>query len=264
VADGGGEPIITMPVVRWSRADGLTRTSDVIARERTLEIRVLGVVLARLQCLPCNLDELAIGFVVTNGIVPSYERVVGAVIGENGAAVDVEIAGVDRAEVERVASRLVLASGCGKAVFAAETARRSLGITGDGFSPEEILAAVGDLEKRSEAFSRTGSVHSAAAWRGARLVAFREDVARHNAVDKLVGAASRAGEDLRGCLLVTSGRITTEIVAKGIRLGVWGIASRSAATDRAIVTAAELGLVVAGFVRGGRMNVYCNAGNLRP
>lgn len=251
-----------LPITRWTRDEGAMQTTDAIAVERTVEIAVAGATVARLQCMPRDLEDLAIGFVLTNGIVSRLDLIAGAVVSDDGARVDVDAPALDGEELTRLVSRMALAAGCGKAVFAPEIAGRFAAPLGPGFGPERVLEAVHDLSRRGEVFAQTGSVHSAAAWRGDELVAFREDIARHNAVDKIAGAAFRAGSDLNGCLLVSSGRITSEIVLKGIRLGVWGIASRSAATDRAILAAADLGMFVAGFVRAGRMNVYCGAGRL--
>ncbi|MHC4249206.1 MAG: formate dehydrogenase accessory sulfurtransferase FdhD, partial [Planctomycetota bacterium] len=132
-----------------------------------------------------------------------------------------------------------------------------------GFSAAEVLAAVRDLERRGEIFKSTGCVHAAAAWREGELLAFREDIGRHNAVDKVAGAVARSGGDLRGALIVSTGRLSTEIAAKAVRLGAWGVASRSAPTARAVELAAEFGMLLVGFARGRRLNIYCGAERLR-
>lgn len=254
---------IVLPVRRWSAEAGLERTTDCVAVERTVEIVASGVVLARVQCLPRDIEDLAVGFVLAEGLVEGPEGIGEATLSGDGARVEVALPGADAEELGRKVREMTLASGCGKALFSSEARRRTLRTPTRGFSAGEILSAVRDLERRGELFRRTGCVHAAAAWRGGELLAFREDLGRHNAVDKVAGAAARGGGDLRGVLLVSTGRLTAEMVAKGIRLGAWGLASRSAPTDRAIQLAAEFGTVLAGFVRGRRFNLYCGAERLR-
>jgi len=253
---------VALPVRRWSEADGFQQIDDMVASEVTVQIAVAGKVIARLQCLPRDLEELGTGFVFTIGLAEEERDVGRAVVSEDGSRVDVDVRGVDPAAIDGVASKLSLASGCGKAVFSTDIRRGLAGTPARPFAPEEIRDAVRDLARRGDVFRETGAVHSASAWREGRCITFREDIARHNAIDKVAGAVIADGGDLRGCLLVSSGRLTAEVVAKGVRLGVWGIASRSAATDRAVFMAAELGVALVGFVRGSRMSFYCGTPRL--
>ncbi len=254
---------VQLPIRRWVENEGLERTADQVAVEATVEVAVNGVLIARLQCLPQDLEDLAVGFLLAEGMVEDPELIKDAVFTADGPRVDVELDGVDAEELASRAGAMALASGCGKAPFNTEVRRRMAEEPVRGFSVEEILSAVRHLQKRSDLFRRTGCVHAAAAWRDGDCSAFREDLGRHNAVDKVAGALARTGRSMRGCLLVSTGRLSAEIAAKSVRLGVWGLASRAAPTDKAIQLAAEFGMVLGGFARGRRLNVYCGAEKLR-
>jgi len=256
--------VVVLPVHRWTEDDGFSKTTDHVAVERTLSIAVSGVVVARLQCLPRDVEDLATGFLLANGLAAARNDIGAIGVSEKGERVDVEVRGMDAETAAGIGGTMALASGCGKALFAPHVAARLARAAGatNAFGAAQIQRAVKDLGKRGEVFESTGAVHAAAAWRGDECVAYCEDLARHNAIDKVAGRVARAGGDLSGCLLVSTGRLTAEVVAKGIRLGVWGVASRSAATDRAIMMAAEFDLVLVGFVRGRRLNVYCGAQRL--
>jgi FdhD protein len=253
-----------LPIRRWRRGSaGLERTKDDIAVERTVEIASDGVVIARMQATPRDLEDLAVGFLISQGLVEGPDEVGEAVLSSDGGRVEVALPGAEADALARSVREMSVGSGCGMALFGSEIAKRTEAPRSPGFSADEMIAAVRDVERRGELFKATGCVHAAAAWRGGDLLAFREDIGRHNAVDKVAGACARQGRDLLGALIVTTGRLTAEMAAKVIRLGAWGTASRSAPTDRAVMLAAEFGVVLAGFVRGGRFNLYCGADRLR-
>jgi FdhD protein len=255
---------IEMPVRRWKEGAGIEVVTDRLVAEHTLELAIGDVVLVRLQCLPADLEDLAVGFLLAEGLVEDPKTIAGASLSADGSRVDVDVPGADLDDITRRVGEMTLASGCGRAVFAAEVRRRATEEPARARSAAEILAAVKDLEKRGEIFKSTGCVHGASAWLDGKMLAFREDIGRHNAVDKVAGSVARSGGSLRGALLASTGRLSAEVVAKAVRLGAWGVASRSAPTARAVELAAEFGMVLAGFARGRRLNLYCGAERLAP
>jgi len=121
-------------------------------------------------------------------------------------------------------------------------------------------AAVGKLmlafQKRSEVYLKTGGVHSAALADESGILAFREDIGRHNAVDKVIGYALSQNKTFEDKILITSGRISSEVVFKVKKCGMPIIISRAAVTNQAVRLAREMNLTLVGFPRGSGMNVY--------
>jgi FdhD protein len=124
-------------------------------------------------------------------------------------------------------------------------------------SAETISKCVNNLNFEAQTFRKTGGVHAAAIHKNdGKLVAFAEDIGRHNAVDKVVGYCVLHEIDFGSCFLVLSGRLTGDIVVKAARAGLPVVASLAAAVDSGIKIARNAGLTLVGFVRGRRMNVY--------
>jgi len=115
------------------------------------------------------------------------------------------------------------------------------------------------FSKSSELFTETGGVHSAAISDGKEILVFREDIGRHNAVDKVIGSLVLAGITLSDKILLTSGRISSEIITKVIYAGVPVIISKSAPTQKAIEYAIKENITLIGFARGNSFNIYSNS-----
>jgi FdhD protein len=120
----------------------------------------------------------------------------------------------------------------------------------------EILKLVGAVQDKALLFKSTGGVHSAALAERDKLLFYNEDIGRHNAVDKIVGQCILKNISLEDKILLTSGRISSEIVIKGAKLGLPIIVSRSAPTSLAVALARETGITLVGFARGKRLNIY--------
>jgi CheY-like chemotaxis protein len=129
------------------------------------------------------------------------------------------------------------------------------GILGDSVRIREILAIIG-LARLAENYKSHGGIHSAAVGDGASILLYAEDLGRHNTLDRIAGEALLKGIDLSGTMLVTSGRVSTELAAKAAMLGISLIASRTSPTDMAVKMCGEAGIALVGYVRGGRFTVY--------
>jgi FdhD protein len=236
---------------------GAAGESDAVIVERAVELVLGGRVLVRIQCLPERLEDLAVGFLRTEGLIESPRAIAGCRVAPDGGRIEVR-ADVDPDRLVLFRERVATSSGCGSGASAAADALPRL--TSDArFAPEEIFARMKDLLQASALFRETGGVHAAALTDGRTLGVFAEDIGRHNAVDKAVGAALRQGADLAALALLTTGRASSDIVAKAVRAGIPAVVSRGAVTSRAIELGRSADAAVVGFARGDRMNVYTAA-----
>ena len=259
---------------RISRVEGsVNRPSiDTLAVEEPLEIRVGGEAVAVTMRTPGADFELAAGFCLTEGLIAEPDNVeairyCAGTDPETGLqtynVVDLSLRSGGTVAVE-LRRNVYTTSSCGICGSASiDAIRRSYDDIDD---PLQVSTAVlrGLPERMREAqrvFDRTGGLHAAARFdAGGDLLDLREDVGRHNAVDKLVGSAALSGAlPLSGQVLLVSGRVAFEIVQKAWRARIPVIAAVSAPTSLAVEAAVRAGMTLVGFLRGDRMNVYCGA-----
>jgi FdhD protein len=252
-----------VPVQRW--ADGaVTRTTDCVTEEVPVALVYHGVPHVVMLATPTDLEDYAVGFTVSEGLVAHAGEIhsVEVAPGADSVEVRIGIAGERFAELLRRRRNLTGRSGCG--LCGAETIEeairppRKVG-SGPTVSAADMHAALVQLESQQPVNARTGSIH-AAAWvvpgAGIRLV--REDVGRHNALDKVIGALVRAGADVgAGYALITS-RASFEMVQKSATAGIAFVAAVSAPTALAIRMAERTGLTLVGFARPHSHVVYAN------
>jgi FdhD protein len=252
---------------RWrvSRVrDGLTETrADLLAVEEPLEIRIDGEPLTVTMRTPGDDIDLAAGFLYTEGLLGSMDQVREIrMCDENVAAVSVA-AGAALAPSSR---RFVTTSACGvcgKDSIEAIRVRSRFDVAADPVRVSAaVLGALPDrLRQAQRVFASTGGLHAAGLFTTAgELLVLREDVGRHNAVDKVAGWALRSGRlPLAGCVLLVSGRASFELVQKAVMIGVPVLAAVSAPSSLAASLATEAGLTLVGFLRGPTMNLYSGA-----
>jgi FdhD protein len=260
-------------VTEWE--DGHARKlQDSLAAEEPLEIRIGGVPLTVTMRTPGNDLELAAGFLLTEGIIESPEQIaeLHAKAPENGLrsnVVEVELkdSDFDSADLQR---NFYAASSCGICGKASINAIRVRGLRqldgGFRIDPEMLCRLPEALRAEQEVFSRTGGLHAAALFNGeGRLIALREDIGRHNAVDKIVGwAVLEKKLPLSQHVMLVSGRGGFEIVQKALAAGIPILASVSAPSSLAVKLARELGLTLVGFLRGRRFVIYSGESRCLP
>ncbi|NOX96807.1 MAG: formate dehydrogenase accessory sulfurtransferase FdhD [Nitrospirae bacterium] len=230
---------------------------DTVTDEAPLTLELEGKELVTLLCSPDNLKELSIGFLYSSGLVNSLNDIENIVIDNRNLVSHLELKNKDILS-ELVFKRLYT-SGCGKGVFfynALDLMHRKTKTGNFQISAGKITELMQTFQKSSLAFRKTGGVHSAALSNGKEIIIFKEDIGRHNALDKVIGTALIKNLKMKDLIVLTSGRITSEIVFKVRKIGSPILISRSAPTDQAIKVAGEGNLTLAGFVRGQRMNVY--------
>jgi FdhD protein len=242
-----------------------------VVQEYPLKLVVNGRELATLIASPHRLNFLVAGFLRLQGFVSSLDDIlVLGICAERGVA-EVRI----RGEVpERL--RPTLTSGCGTGIVfnfsnvanpltmvppplvggGEEEGEASGAAVAQRFTPDAVFSLMRELSRRAEQYASHGGIHSAAAGDGERLLLFAEDLGRHNTLDRIAGEALFKGVDLRGQLVATSGRISTEMVAKAAQLGILAVASRTSPTDMAVRAAEAAGITLIGYLRGESFEVY--------
>lgn len=223
---------------------------DIIAVEKRVRILVNGRHALSLYCTPMMVREFVAGIIHSEGLIEGrwcadrisieYGDEIVADIPSTGAL----------SEGERT-----ITSGCagGVSLRAEPPGRIS---DGSSFNAGAIIDIFSVFQKKSEGYRTTGGVHSAALSDGTRILAFAEDIGRHNAVDKVIGYCLLEDISFGGKIMLASGRLSSEIVSKCARSGISVLVSRSAPTSLAVSIASQTGLTLVGFVRGRRMNVY--------
>ncbi len=252
---------------------------DTLAAEEPMEIRVGGRPLTVTMRTPGHDFDLAAGFLVSEGVVHRTDQVAGirycagatADGGNTYNVVDVALArGVapPDASLERNVYTTSSCGLCGKASLDAVRTVAAWSVADDPLELHpELLSALPDRLRRAQrVFDSTGGLHAAGLFTAAGdLVCLREDVGRHNAVDKVVGHALRTGLlPLRGSVLMVSGRASFELVQKAVMAGIPALAAVSAPSSLAVDLADEAGLTLVGFLRGTSMNVYAAPHRLDP
>ncbi len=253
------------PVLRWNGQE-VSHVQDEAAREEPLEIRVRGRAISVTMRTPGHDEELAVGFLLSEGIVrhsSDVMKVEACPRNEEGNLINVTLAPDVYVDFENLTRHVFASSSCGLCGKATIDAIRSKlpPVESDVTVSAGMLSTLPDVMRRTqETFDRTGGLHAAAVFNAAgNPIVLREDVGRHNAVDKVLGYGLLQG---RGAfdrhVLLVSGRTSFEIMQKALAGGIAIVASVSAPSSLAAQFAAESGQTLVGFLRGERMNVYAN------
>jgi FdhD protein len=248
--------------------EGRSWTTDAVVVEEPMEIRVGGVPVAVTMRTPGHDFDLAVGFLVTEGVIAGAEQIASirtcevAVDGRHNI-LEVEL-GASAPAFDPARARAFYVSSscglCGRASLDAVRTRARWDVAGDTVRvSSELLAGLpARLREAQRVFERTGGLHAAALFDAAgELQCVREDVGRHNAFDKVIGWAATAGRlPLRSHLILASGRASFELVQKALLAGIPMLAAVSAPSSLAVELAEQTGMTLVGFLRDGSMNVY--------
>jgi FdhD protein len=282
IAPSADAAVSGSPSLCWSREGGWKAATEQVAVEAPLAIEIsherrghaVRNLLAVTMRTPGSDEELAIGFVFAEGLIRGIDDVAGGdaadenLRGEKIATWRVRLRRAPREDWRRVSRGLITSSACG---LCGRTSLEGLpwkvaprAADASGLSAEFIGSLPRRLRDHQPAFARTGGCHGAALFDGeGNLILAREDVGRHNAVDKLVGAALRDGVALAGKILALSGRASFELVQKAAAAGVAFVVSVGAPSSLAISLAHAAGITLVGFDRGDRFNVYAHVDRLK-
>lgn len=240
-------------------AQKATKMEDYVAEEEPLHIFLNKAYYATIMCSPSNLKEMVVGHLLSEGIIKTLEEIEEIKFKDEEACqirLKSDIYIEKRLKILKLFSRIITST-CGTPPAYSYSGKLPKIKSKLKVKAETILKSVKNLNAIAETFRKTGGVHAAAIYKAnGELVAFAEDVGRHNAVDKAIGMASLNKTDFSECFLALSGRLTGDIVLKAARVNIPITASLAAAIDSGITIAKDVGLTLIGFVRGKRMNIY--------
>ncbi|MBS7287342.1 MAG: formate dehydrogenase accessory sulfurtransferase FdhD [Candidatus Freyarchaeota archaeon] len=246
---------MSVKVKRFDLLEGRAEfVDDWVAVEEPVVLYVNGERVAKFLSLPSQLEELCVGWLLTQSLIDSVDEI---------ESVEVKSGEVRIRCKRNICARLskaglVVDSAYGYEEGAHFRLDRAVAFVSSKYRVKaaEILSFLNVLNEKSRVFRVTGGTHSAAIFSNEELVSFAEDVGRHNAVDKAVGAAAIRGVDFSCSVLASTGRQPANMVLKAARVGIPIVASISAPLHSGIIAAEKAGVTLVCFVREKRMNVY--------
>ncbi|OEF97179.1 hypothetical protein BHF68_05020 [Desulfuribacillus alkaliarsenatis] len=253
-----------LEVIRIKDGEEPDPFDDQLAVEYPVTIFFNDQELVTLLCTPTYLEELAIGFLNSEGMIRSYDDIASVELDSEKGLIYVKTK-KKKALTEKLFAKRTITSGCGKGTIfynvldsmRANKIERPLDITS-----EQVTSLMTELQQNSMMFKETGGNHASSLCDPTGMVVYHEDIGRHNAVDKIVGHCVKHNINIENKVLVTSGRVSSEILLKVAKLDIPMIISKSAPTTLSVRLARELGLTLVGFVRGRRFNIYANGWRL--
>lgn len=253
------ESIKRVNIVRI-KGDEAKEEEDVVIKEHPFTIFINDEEVITLLCSPGSLKELMVGFLFSEGFLTSLQDIDRISIDEDKGLGYIYLKNINQFN-EKLRGKRTITSGCGKGTlfynvldsFKSKKIEKPLAIEVD-----RIKELIREFNKKSELFLNTGGVHSCALCSKDDIILFEEDIGRHNALDKIFGKALLEGIETKDKIILTSGRISSEILIKSAKRQVPVIVSRSAPTSLSVDLAEELGITLIGFARGQKMNIYTN------
>jgi len=236
----------------WQPIDGH------VIEEVLISIHVNGQELATIAATPIHQDRLAIGFLANEGLIGSKDEVRAVHICPSGLCVDVWLTH----DIESPSKR-ILTSGCGGGVTFDDLTGTQAPLDSNTTLPAgQLWSLMEQLQNVGRLYRRTRGVHTSALFSGAKLVSSGEDVGRHNTLDKIRGDCLLRGVDTHDGILLSTGRISSEMLNKAAKMGCPIVASRTSPTSLSVQLALAWNVALVGYVRRGKMLVYANGWRL--
>jgi FdhD protein len=237
---------------------GWSRVQSELIGEIMLDLYVNGKVIASVMCTPVDQAALALGFLKNEGLLERMEELEALTVSQNGCCVDTWLNhGVKRPK------RKILTSGCGGGATFHDPREALPPIESvANTTPVTLPELMNRLHVTGGLYARAGGVHTSALSDGREILCLAEDVGRHNTVDKLAGMALLAGTSTAGRILLTTGRVSSDMLLKAARMGCPIVASRSSPTSLAVSLAEAWNVTLVGYVRRTGLRVYTHAERL--
>ncbi|SET11220.1 formate dehydrogenase accessory sulfurtransferase FdhD [Anaerobranca gottschalkii] len=232
---------------------------DFVIEEIPLTIFLNGEQFITLLSTPRYQEELVVGFLLSEGLIKTKEDIEKMDLNIEQSHVYVELKNKNPL-AQKLHGKRTITTGCGKGTifYNVLDSMKIQKLSDKGaYHVAKITELMNKVQGKSELYRETGGVHFACL-AGEEILYFREDIGRHNAVDKVLGRAFLDGVDIKDKILLTSGRLSSEIVLKVLKAGIPILVSRSAPSSLAVEIAKQRGLTLCGFVRGNKLNCYAN------
>ncbi len=252
------------PILRVADREA-NRIEGTVVRELSLTIFLNDEELVTLLCSPTNLTPLAAGFLLSEGLISHKGDIQDIRVEHDKGRVHVETKQREGSPGDGPLKRLITSGGGrGPSFRRASDGMIKAKVASDiDISPHEVFCLMDEFVQRSELYKATGGVHSAALCASTCILLFADDIGRHNAIDKIFGQCILKDIATTDSIILTSGRISSEILLKVAGRNIPVVISKSAPTDLAVGLAIDFGITLIGFVRGKCMNVYTNEWRVR-
>ncbi len=238
---------------QWTAVDGG------VPQEAALSIYVNGFELATYMCMPRQQDALAVGFLANEGLIQSMDEVKILHVCARGTCADVWLSHA----IQRP-SRSIVTSGCGGGLTFEDLSIQMEPLGGDTrITPAQVQRLMQQLYQAGQLYRSVRGIHTSALSDGERLLLTAEDVGRHNTLDKLRGLALMENVQTQDRVLLSSGRVSSDMLVKAARMGAPVIISRTSPTSLSVALARTWNITLIGYARAGRMNVYAGEERLR-
>jgi FdhD protein len=244
--------------------DGRTTVDDLVIREHALTITLSDGKFVKereyvtIFCSPSDLDMLGLGFLLSEELIYSMDNVESITLSEDSSTLNIYVKGNAKL-VEKLIARRDVTSGCGRNSTPSDMlkANNLQPISSDmRLSADSVIRFSNEFQSMSTLFKSTGGTHAAALCDKDNILIFKEDIGRHNAVDKIFGECLLNEIQTNDKIILSSGRISSEMLIKAAKRGIPIVVSRSAPTSMALHLAEKAGITLVGFARGRRMNIY--------
>lgn len=247
--------------VRIYTKEGFQERSQLVVKEQPVTLYFNQREMVTLLCAGKHLDELAVGFLHGEGFLQDRADLDQVLMDVSAGKVEITARGASSL-AENLWQKRTITSGCGKGslfYYAIDALLSRPVESAVALSYRQLRDRLEDLNRMSETYRQTHGVHNTALATPEEIMLFRDDIGRHNAVDMIVGYSFLHGISLKDKLLITTGRLTSEVLIKAAKVGIPVLISRNTATSLAIELANSLNITLVGFARAGKFTVYSGA-----
>lgn len=242
---------------KFFSGEGWLEEQVALPSEMSLTIFINSVEVVTILCTPAKLNCLVTGFLYSEGIISSVSDIAGMRICDEEPTADIQL--LDKKYTAPV--RRTLTSGCGGGIsFDTQRQRIDSNLVA---TPQEISALMKQLHQHQHLFRQTGGLHSSALCNREQILATAEDIGRHNTLDKILGECLLRNIPTRDSILLTTGRMSSEMLLKAAKMQAAIVVSRGSPTGRAVALGRELNMTVVGYARGNRLSVFSGEKRLR-